>query len=308
MVGNSTNSTKRKTIDCIRVLEKKEKCVMKNKNDTSTSSEAFFAGCLFIFLFLFLFLISSLPSHSQQYNGTISQSGYTPPSNVWVQWCQMGDKPTCKSFQLNPSISWDGQSKEGKFGRYAGGDFSVQGFSSVPAVSSENKGGEIGAALLKLMGGQYAETELWDFAFANSCGQFVCGCQWYERITGSPHPIDPGCKNESTEPNSLRPCPNEPEGSGRNRNNPSYTADTDIPEDRAKQVPCWNGSKRVGRWLIRKGVREEPGPVEEPIKPIDPIVDKPIDKTIDKTADSALICLVIKIDPQTRAYTVEVCK
>lgn len=280
---------------------------MKNKNDTSTSSEALFAGCLFLFLFLSLLLISSLPSHSQQYNGTISQSGYVPPSNVWVQWCQMGDKPTCKSFQLNPSIPWDGQSKEGKFGRYAGGDFSVQGFSSVPAVSSENKGGEIGAALLKLMGRQYTETELWDFAFANSCGQFVCGCQWYERITGSPHPIDPGCKNESTEPNSLRPCPNDPPNCGRNRNSPCVVADTDIPEDRAKQIPCWNGSKRVGRWLIRKGANLL---IDKPIQPTNPI-ENPVNnpnKPIDNSTDSSLICLVIKIDPQTKAHTVEICE
>lgn len=275
------------------------------RDKPNISSEALFAGCLFIFLFLFLLIISSLPSHSQQYNGTISPSGYTPPDSVWVQWCQMGDKPTCKSFQLNPSIPWDGQSKEGKFGRYAGGDFSVQGFSSVPAVSSENKGGEIGAALIKLLDGQYTETELWDFAFANSCGNFVCGCGWYERVTGSPHPIDPGCKNENTDSNSLRPCPNDPPNCGRNRNSPCVVADTDIPVDKAKQVPCWN-NKRVGRWLIRKEIATLPdSPVD---KPVDVPIDKPADRPVDKPTDLSLICLVIKIDPQTKAHSVEICK
>lgn len=252
-------------------------------------------------LFLSSVLTLSIPSSGQQFSGTISSSGYTPPSGVWVQWCQMGDKPTCKSFQLDPSIPWDGQSKEGKFGRYAGGDLTVQGFSSVPAVSSENKGGEIGAALLKLLGKPYKEKELWDFAFANSCGQFVCGCRWYERVTGSPHPVDPGCKNEGTDSNSLRPCPNEPVGCGRNRNNPCLTADTDIPVDKAKQVPCWS-DKRVGRWLIRKEILA----TEQPTKPITP-VDAPTQPT-DPTTTSSLICLVLKIDPTTRATTVEQCK
>lgn len=260
---------------------------------------------LLILLFLF-FLSSSL--HSQQFNGTISTSGYTPPPSVWVQWCQMGDKPTCKSFQLNSSIPWDGQSAEGKFGRYAGGDRSVQGFSTVPAVSGEAKGGEIEAAMIFLYARQginrpVLTSELWDFAFANPCSGFKCGCSWYERITGSRHPIDPGCENEARSGDgNLRPCPNEPVGCGRNRNNPCLTADTDIPTDRPKQVACSTGSGRVGRWLKRIGTTD----MVEPEKPI----DKPIDQTptILPVVPSDLICLVLKIDPTTKATTIEQCK
>ncbi len=274
---------------------------MSRDRNTSTSGEALFAGCLFVFLvFLVILLSTSLPSHGQSFNGTISSSGYTPPANVWVQWCQMGDKPTCKSFQLNPSIPWDGQSAEGKFGRYSGGDRSTQGFSSVPAVSGEAKGGEIGAALIKLLGHQYTEMELWDFAFANPCSGFLCGCKWYEQVTGSRHPIDPGCVNEkgSGSGDNLRPCPNEPIGCGRSRNNPCMTADTDIPTDRAKQVACFSGSGRVGRWLKRIEVNEPTS-----VEPI-PTSVEPIPQPL----PSNLICLVLKIDPTTKAYTVEVCK
>lgn len=293
---------------------------MKNNNDTSTSSKALFAGCLFIFLVLFLLLISSIPSHSQstgqstgQYNGTISQSGYSPPANVWVQWCRMGTNPQCRSFQLNQSIPWDGQGREGKFGRYAGGDESVDGWNTVPAVSSENRGGEIGAALLALyaslgLNREYTTRELWDFAFSNHCGLFSCGCGWFERVTGQPHPINPGCKGEVVGSDNLRPCPDNPPGSGRSRNNPSITADLDIPTDKPKSVPCNSGKGRVGRWLIRKEI------VIIPDKPIDVPADKPIEKPTDgptnpnKPTDPSLICLVIKIDPQTKAHTVEICK
>lgn len=286
---------------------------------TNQSSEALFAGCLFIFLVLFLLLISSIPSHSQstgqsagQYNGTISQSGYSPPTTVWVQWCRMGTNPQCRSFQLNSSISWDGQSREGKFGRYAGGDESVDGWSSVPAVWGEAKGGEIGAALLTLyaslgLNREYTDRELADFAFSNACGGFLCGCGWYERVTGQPHPINPGCKGEVVgSGDGLRPCPGEPVGCGRNRNNPCFTADLDIPVDKAKQVPCYSGSGRIGRWLIRKEVISN--------QPIDGPADRPVEKPINeptnpnKPTDPSLICLVIKIDPQTKAHTVEVCK
>lgn len=269
--------------------------------------EATLAGRLFIFLFLFLLIISSVPSRSQQYNGTISQSGYSPPSHVWVQWCRMGDNAQCRSFQLNSSIPWDGQSRQGKFGRYAGGDESVDGWSSLPAVWGEAKGGEIGAALLALYASLglkrlYTDRELADFAFSNACGGFLCGCGWFERVTGQPHPINPGCKGEVTGDN-LRPCPGEPVGCGRNKNNPCFTADMDIPVDKAKQVACYSGSGRVGRWLIRReAIAEQPidrpvdkPPTSEPTKPNEPI-------------DSSLICLIIKIDPQTKAHTVEVCK
>lgn len=255
--------------------------------------------------FVLLFLSLSSFVQAQQYNGTISQSGYTPPPNVWVQWCQMGTTPTCKSFQLNQSILWDGQSAEGKFGRYAGGDKSVQGFSSVPAVSGEAKGGEIGAALLFLLGHQYSEMELWDFAFSNPCSGFKCGCSWYERVTGSRHPIDPGCVNEkrSGEDNNLRPCPNEPVGCGRNRNNPCITADTDIPTDKAKQVVCAGGSGRTGRWLKRVEHVPVDKPIDQPppITPVDPPTPQPQQPV-------NLICLVLKIDPTTKATTIEQCK
>lgn len=277
---------------------------------TNVSREALLAGCLFIFLFVLLLLISSIPSHSQQYNGTISQSGYTPPANVWVQWCRMGTNPQCRSFQLNSSISWDGQGREGKFGRYAGGDESVDGWNTVPAVSSENRGGEIGAALLALyaslgLNREYTTRELWDFAFSNPCGSFSCGCTWFERVTRQPHPINPGCKGEIVGSDNLRPCPDNPPGSGRSRNNPSVTADLDIPTDRAKQVACNSGKGRVGRWLIRKEANLLP--IDKPIEPTNQI-DNPIDEPIDKPTDSSLICLVLKIDLQTRAYVVEACK
>jgi hypothetical protein len=253
-------------------------------------------------LILACLLLVSGSAVGQQFNGTISPSGYTPPDSVWVQWCRAGDNPQCRSFQLNPSIPWDGQSAEGKFGRYSGGDRSTQGFSSVPAVSGEAKGGEIGAALIKLLGHQYTEMELWDFAFANPCNGFLCGCGWYERVTGSRHPIDPGCVNESKGgDDNLRPCPNEPVGCGRSRNNPCVTADTDIPTDRAKQVACFSGNGRVGRWLKRieieidKPIEPTPTPIEP--RPVDPLPPQP-----------NLICLVLKIDPTTKAYTIEVCK
>jgi hypothetical protein len=280
---------------------------MRNK-DTSTSTEALFAGCIFLFLFLFLLLISSIPSHSQSYAGTITQSGYTPPSNVWVQWCQMGNKPTCKSFMLNPSILWDGQSRQGKFGRYAGGDESVDGWSAVPAVWGEAKGGEIGAALLALYASQglnrlYTDRELADFAFANACGAFTCGCGWFERVTGQPHPINPGCRGESTGNDSLRNCPTDQPGKGRNKNNPFIVNDPNLSSVIAVNLPCWTGSGRVGRWFIRGGE------VIEPIKPIEPPIEDPVDKPIDiPPSHSEIFCFTIRIDPTTKAYTVEVCK
>lgn len=264
-----------------------------------------------LFSFTFSLLFCSLSLHSQQFNGTISPSGYTPSPSVWVQWCQMGDKPTCKSFQLNSSIPWDGQSADGKFGRYAGGDRSVQGFSTIPAVGSEHGGGEIGLALITLFRQKGISFDpqtnpqwFWDFAFANSCGRLSCGCSWYEKLTGEKHPIDPGCANESKDAsNSLRPCPNEPVGCGRSRNNPCLTADTDIPTDRPKQVACSTGIGKVGRWLKRIGT-------SEPEKPIDKPVDQtPIDQpTQPPSQPSNLICLVLKIDPTTKATTIEQCK
>lgn len=261
-----------------------------------------------VFLLLSILLItSSLPSRGQQFNGTISASGYTPPPNVWVQWCRAGDNPQCRSFQLNQSIPWDGQSREGKFDRYAGGDQSVDGWNLVPAVGSEHRGGEIGLTLITLFKQKGISFDphtnpqwFWDFSFANSCGRLSCGCSWYEKLTGEKHPIDPGCANESRDQsNSIRPCPNEPIGCGRNRNNPCITADTDIPTDRPKQVPCFSGSGRVGRWLKRIGTTE-------PEKPI----DKPVDQTPINPAPQPvnLICLVLKIDPTTKATTIEQCK
>lgn len=230
----------------------------------------------------------SLVSHvqAQTFAGTISPSGYVPPDNVWVQWCQMGEKPTCKSFQLDKSIPWDGQSAEGKFGRYAGGDKSVQGFSTLPAVSGEAKGGEIGAALLFLLGRPYSERELWDFAFSNPCGDFICGCSWYERVTGSSHPIDPGCKNERSSSGGVKTCPNDPPGCG-SRALPCISSDPSLPLDRAVSRPCQLGGRRVGRWMIRN--TNPPIPTPTPVPTPTPI------PTPTPTPLSSVTCYILKI-------------
>lgn len=206
---------------------------------------------------LILAIAILVPSASMGYEGTITSAGYQPPpTSVWVTWCRAGSDPQCRSYALNPAIPWDGQDGLSKFGRYAGGDSAVQGWSTVPAIGGEARGGEIGAALLELfrqagVAREYSTRELWDFGFSNSCGGYTCGCSWYERITGKPHPITPGCAAGASGSGGLKPCPNDPPGCGRGKGNPCrVTGDSSLPTDQPVQRACWSGTGRVGRFMI----------------------------------------------------------
>lgn len=209
-------------------------------------------------------VLALLAAPALGYEGTITASGYQPPAApVWVTWCRAGSDPQCRSFKLNAGVSWNGQDGPSKFGRYAGGDASVQGWSTVPAVAGESRGGEIGAALLFLyrkagISREYTTAELWDFAFANSCGGYSCGCSWYERITGSPHPVTPGCQSE-TSSGGLKPCPADPPGCGK-KASPCLTDDPKIPAGVPTQIACSTGTGRVGRFVLRPAGSGSPDP------------------------------------------------
>lgn len=258
-------------------------------------------GCIAAFVYLALVLLAG-PAAGQSFAGTISASGYTPPPGVWVTWCRAGTPPECRSFQLAPGIAWDGQDGVTKFGRYAGGDASVQGWSQVPAMSGETQGLEVGAALLALyrrLGGpaEYTRQQLWDFGFANSCGSFQCGCSWYEAKTGQPHPINPGCRGEVSAGGSELPgCPVVPAGCGRSRSSPCQTLDPSVPTDKPASKPCRTAEGgRVGRWVIRAATA--PGPVApDPTPP-------PTDPEPPAAPSPGTACWIFRLDLSTLAHT-----
>lgn len=156
----------------------------------------------------------ALPLAAGNFAGTISPAGYSPPPDVFVRWCRFGRD--CRSFPLNPGVPFTNeQDLRQKLGRYAGGDLSVAGMESYPAVFGEAKGGEVYEILKTLFreAGLLREptlAELCDFAFSNFSRALVT-CADFLQVIGRPFP---GCSTVVSD-DSLPLKPSEPPGCGR---------------------------------------------------------------------------------------------
>lgn len=153
------------------------------------------------------------PSEPGPIRGVITPDGFRFDGEMGVIWFRPGAPNVVKRF--NPAISWDGQSNEQRFGRYAEGDSSVTGMQTLPPTSAETFGGELVQILIDLyrhhgLTREPTTQEIADFALSNFGGRTYVGCRDYEGMMHRPHPVTPGCAHEQPTPRPPRPTPTPP--------------------------------------------------------------------------------------------------